>query len=94
MTKLDWDFFGAYIFALIVLAGLIAAGIAYELPILVFLAVLSAGLGWLAAVASIWLEYFPADRKAQARAVILISTFASDGAAVLGMTILMFRVML
>ena len=34
MTKLDWDFFGAYIFALIVLGGLIAAGIAYGLPIL------------------------------------------------------------
>ena len=32
MTKLDWDFFGAYIFALIVLGGLIAAGIAYGLP--------------------------------------------------------------
>ena len=32
--------------------------------------------------------------QAQARAVVVVSTFASDGAAVLGMTILLFRVLL
>ena len=54
MTKLDFDFFGAYVFALIVLGALVAAGIAYGQPMIVFLAVLSAGFGWLSSVAQIW----------------------------------------
>jgi len=94
MTKLDFDFFGAYVFALIVLGALVAAGIAYGQPMIVFLAVLSAGFGWLSSVAQIWQSYFDRPDRGWLAIAIFVTVLASDGAAALGMTIFLFRVVL